>query len=65
MTQEEESQVYDVITLVNKRSGAKITVPKAIIEGARYYIISEEVIEQSYHMGNMYLDKDYWEIAND
>lgn len=52
-----------MITLTNKNNSAKIIVPE-VTEGERYYIIDEHIIEQKYHIGDMYLDKDKWEIEN-
>ena len=53
-----------MITFVNKKTGAKIIVPEANTEGMRYYIIDANIIQQHYTTGDMYLDKDKWEIEN-
>lgn len=52
-----------MITLVNKNNGSKIIVPDVTV-GDRYYMIDNKIIDQKYHSGSMYLDKDKWEIEN-
>ncbi len=53
-----------MVTLTNKNNGSKIIVPNVTI-GVRYYMIDNSIIEQKYHSGSMYLDKDKWEIENE
>ena len=52
-----------MVTLVNKNNGSKIIVPDVIV-GEKYYMIDSSIIEQKYHSGCMYLDKNKWEIEN-
>ena len=49
-----------LIMLVNKENQDIFLVVPNVVEGERYFMISESDFPQAYHIGDVYLDKEKW-----
>ena len=59
MTQEENKR-NEPTMLVNKENQDVFLVVPNVVEGERYFIISECDFPQKYHIGDVYLPKEKW-----